>query len=305
MGIYDRDYYRQERPSFALGAPRSAVVTLILINAGVFLANALFSPPSDQVNNWLSVRVGTLVHPWLWWQFVTYGFAHASFSHILFNMLALWFLGRDIEDLYGPKEFVRLYLALLAAGSLAWTICNRLSGVPTTCDLKQPGADLIVLGASGAVTGVTILYALNFPRRMLLFMFVLPMPAWVLGVVVVAFDILGATGAGGQHNVASGTANVAYGVHLAGAALAFLYFQQRWNLGRLLPGHWSWPRVGARPRLRVHASEEEDEDDLREEEVDRILDKIHREGEARLTRKERRVLETASREYQRRRRDHS
>jgi hypothetical protein len=155
-----------------------------------------------------------------------------------------------------------------------------------------------VVGASGAIAGVVVLYALNFPRRTLLFMMVIPMPAWVLGVMVVLYDILGASG-----HLSAAAGNIAYAVHLAGAGFAFIYHQQRWNLGRLVPErfHFSWPRLPSR-KLRVHRGEEESAG-VPEQEVDRILEKIHREGEASLTHKERQALETASREYQRRRED--
>ena len=153
----------------------------------------------------------------------------------------------------------------------------------------------MLIGAAGAISGVVILYAVNFPRRILLLMFVIPVPAWLVGFLQVGYDIFGAMAR------AHGD-NIAYTVHLAGAALAFLYYHQRWNFGQWLGRlPFRWPP--ARPRLKVHEEEpdEPEPDGVAEEEVDRILEKIHREGEASLTRKERRILETASREYQRRR----
>ena len=298
MGIYDRDYFRQERPGFSLGLPHSAVVTLILLNAAVWVADSLLGGDAHRhgISNLLAARVGTLTHPWLWWQFLTYAFVHDPdhFSHILFNMLVLWFLGRDVEELYGRWEFLRLYLVLAVVGGVAWAAVNLFLAAPAARAVDFGPHGLRVIGASGAVTGIVILYALNFPRRTLLFMFVLPMPAWVLGVMVVLFDIFGAMQREG---------NVASSVHLAGAAFAVLYFQQRWNFGALLQGRFAWPWFRSRGRLRIHRHEQDDgpsERELRKKEVDRILEKIHREGEGSLTRKERRILETASREYQQR-----
>jgi membrane associated rhomboid family serine protease len=297
VGIYDRDYYRQEQSGQRWTAPRSAVVVLIAINAAVFVAAALMrgSGPlaEGELVDRLCAHPSTLTHPLLWWQFLTYGFVHdpGGIAHILFNMMALWFLGRDVEAWYGTREFVRLYLVLLVFGSVVWCAVNYF-------DRNVDPDRTTLLGASGAVTGVVVLYALCFPRRMLLFMFVLPMPAWAVGILVVLADILGATG------WTRNAGPIAYSVHLAGAALAFVYYQQQWNFGRLLEGRFGWLRRGAfwgrRPRLRVHAPEEPET--VPEEEVDRILEKIHREGESHLTRKERRILEDASHEYQRRRR---
>ena len=289
MGIYDRDYYRQEQPGSRWTAPRSAVAVLIAINVAVFVAELFFS--QEGLAGRLSAHPATLTHPQYWWQLLTYGFVHDTDAppHIIFNMLALWFLGRDVEAWYGTREFVRIYLVLLVFGSLVWCTVNYF-------DRNVDPEGVTLLGASGAVTGVVVLYALCFPRRTLLFMFVLPMPAWAVGILVVVADILGATG--WVHNAGP----IAYSVHLAGAALAFVYHHQQWNFGRLLGSvRWPWRgvRVG-RPRLRIHAPE--DVESVPEEEVDRILEKIHREGESHLTRKERRILEDASREYQRRRR---
>ncbi len=292
MGIYDRDYYRQEQPGFVVGRPRSAVVILILINAAVWLADALFAGESHWICRHLALEVGTLAKPWMWWQFVTYGFVHDyhGISHILWNMLALFFLGRAVEELYGRAEFTRLYLVLVVVGGVAWAAVNFF----------RPGTSgAWLVGASGAVTGVVILFALNFPRQTILFMFVFPMPAWVLGVLIVLADVWGAI-------FDRPDAPVAVAVHLAGAAFAFLYFRQRWNFGALLQGRLAWPWFRSRGRLRIHRpgqDRETSDAELREKEVDRILEKIHREGEGSLTRKERRILESASREYQERRRE--
>jgi membrane associated rhomboid family serine protease len=292
MGIYDRDYYRDEHRGFSWGGPRTIVSSLVLLNVLLYLANGLLTPPSGalgdlgEISKALAFTADSLSRPWLWWRLLTYGFVHApppQYTHLIFNMLVLWFLGRDVESLYGRGEFLRLYLVLLLAGSLFWGIAAKLQGMPSGT----------LLGASGAISGIVVLYALNFPRRTLLLFFVIPVPAWVVGVLLVGFDLYGAIALRQE-------SNIAYTVHLAGAALAFLYFQFRWNFGRVTGSWLRLDRLKRRPRLRVHDPEPEQESDLHEE-VDRILEKIHREGETSLTRKERRILETASRQYQKRR----
>ena len=297
MGIYDRDYYRQEQPGPSLRGPRTVVGTLILINVAVWLIAELLPARTDpatgnEIGRWLTyllaAKVGSLTEPWFWWQFLSYGFAHAREpSHILFNMLGLWFLGREIESFYGRKEFLRLYLVFLVVGALVWAVLSKLDKAPDAAS---------VVGASGAVAGVVVLFALNFPRRTLLLFFVLPVPAWLVGVLVVAGDAYGA-----MNRPESG---IAYTVHLAGAAMAFLYYQFGWNFTRLGAGRFSLGRFKRRPKLRVHHPEREagGDSELRDE-VDRILAKIHRQGEASLTRKERRTLETASRQYQKKGQD--
>lgn len=290
MGIYDRDYYRQPPSHSSLRGPQTIVGMLILINVVVFFVDGLLFADSHALTNGLAVKVSTLVRPWMWWQFVTYGFAHApleiTWEHIVGNMLVLFFLGRDIEALYGQKEFLRLYLALLVVASVVWVVVEMLQGAP---------ADASAVGASGAVMGIVVLYALNFPRRTLLLFFVIPMPAWVAGLLVVGFDVYGAT-LGGRE------AQIAYTAHLGGAAFAFLYFRSGWKLSAWTAG-WSSPGRRRRgPNLRVHDPDRRARQDQElKEEVDRILEKISREGEDSLTRRERRTLENASREYQKKR----
>jgi membrane associated rhomboid family serine protease len=289
MGIYDRDYYRQEPGGFSLRRPQTVIGTLILVNVVVFLVDGLFFEENHAITNALAVKVGTLTNPLYWWQFLTYGFAHApppTYWHIVGNMLVLFFLGRDIESRYGAKEFLRLYLAMLVVAGVAWAVVELF---------KDPGDPWAVsaVGASGAVTGVVILYALNFPRRTLLLFFVIPMPAWVVGLLVVISDVFGALNSETQ---------IAYTAHLGGMAFAFLYFRFQWNLSRWTDRLTSgvWPK--RRPNLRVHNPDRGKGADANlSDEVDRILEKISRQGESSLTRKERRTLEDASRQYQKKR----
>jgi hypothetical protein len=152
----------------------------------------------------------------------------------------------------------------------------------------------MLFGASGAISGVVLLYALNFPKRILLVMFVLPLPAWIVAALTIAIDIWGAMGRADQH--------IAYSAHLGGAAFALAYFNLQWNFGRIFQSAAAWLKGRSRPSLKVFKPADEPDAPVADEEVDRILEKIHRNGENSLTRKERRILENASREYQRRRR---
>jgi membrane associated rhomboid family serine protease len=249
----------------------------------------------------MGVHVSTLRSPWLWWEYLTAGFAHSptNYNHIVGNMLGLFFLGRDVEAAYGRKEFLRLYLVMVIFASFVWNVANLLAG-PAAGLVKEIGPAqatavwqnvMVAYGASGAIAGVVTLYALNFPHRTLLLFFVIPIPAWLLGAGIVVWDILGATGRAGD-------ANIAYSMHLAGAAFAFIYYHRGWNLTQWTSGI-RWPKFDRPPRLRVHAPPEDEHVSNLSEEVDHILEKIYREGEASLTAKERKTLETASREYQR------
>lgn len=299
MGIYDRDYYRQERPAFTVGAPRTAIGVLLVINIAVWLLD-FFTPVTGRdpetgeiVRRWLSGALGVtgnaLTEPWMWWQFLTYGFVHSpgNFGHILWNMVALYLFGRDLEWQYGAKEFSRFYLAAVVLGGVIWAAIDQFQG----------GGGGHLIGASGAVTAVVLLFALNFPHSTILLFFVLPCPAWVLGVLIVAGNVFGAIGLFGT-KVDGG--QIAVSVHLVGAAFAFLYYRLGWNLGRLVGGRFRLPNLARRPKLRIHDPDRNTVPDLNEQ-VDRILEKITRQGEASLTSEERQTLESASRQFQRKR----
>jgi membrane associated rhomboid family serine protease len=276
MGIYDRDYYRKDEAN-GLFSGRSMVVNLIIANSAIFLASIL----SDQrLLRWLVLPSFFSEQPWQLWRFLTYGFAHdpSSIFHILFNMYGLFVFGREVEDRYGRWEFLRFYLVTIVVGGIVW-----LSLVNTS--LGQAG---VLLGASGAVAGVVILFVANNPRREVLLMGIVPMQSWVFGLLFILIDAFGAM---------KRDTPVAHSVHLAGAAFAAAYFYFGWNFGAMLPANLL-KKLKA-PRLRVHRPEEEDTRDLSAR-VDEILDKINRQGEASLTSKERRTLEEASKRYQRR-----
>ena len=293
MGIQDRDYYREQRPGFSIRAPRTIVGMLILVNVVVYLANWLLTGETNRITHTLSASDNTLRNPLLWWQFLTYGFVHDPLPfHVLFNMVQLWFLGRDVEQRYGRAEFVRIYLVILVVGSVIWAVTNAVFDPRYVLENGAPNRQLhLLLGASGAISGVVILFVLNFPQRTLvLFPIPIPIKAWVIGVVLVVANLVGALGQVG---------NTAFGVHLTGIGFAFLYHRFGWRLGGLIGFQLPRPRFKRRPKLRIH-DPTPPQTDLSAE-VDRILEKIHRSGEESLTRKERRVLENASREYQRRR----
>ena len=285
MGIYDREYYQADEPrGFHWSGQRSMVVNLIIANVVLYVLNLLFTGQSNEITNYLALKSDLFDAPanlLYGWTLLTYGFVHAPITskvgviHILMNMYGLYLFGRDMEARYGRFEFLRLYLVLIVFGGIVWAVHQRF--IPASSS---------VVGASGAVVGVMVLYCSNFPRRTLLVLGLLPVPAWLLCVAFVGLDIL--RGLGGE-------SSVAFDVHLAGAAFAFAYFRFKWNLGRLLPSRV--PRVRSmfrsKPNLKVHNPE----DHYRnlDDQADHLLDKVHREGETSLTEKERQILEDYSR----------
>lgn len=337
MGIYDRDYYRREGPSF-LGSFTGGTVCkwLIGLNVAIFAIQLVAARGLDSVpllghfTENFDLRTGALygwspvefrrAYPALSsgrtdseiredflgpgvlqgqvWRLLSYAFLHhpGTLWHILFNMLFLWWFGRDVEDLYGSKEFLAVYLVSAVLGGVAYVLA-QVAGV---------GGVLPCVGASGAVTAVLVLCALHYPNRTILLFFILPVPIWLLVVFQVAQDTFGfLSGSSGPTAVT---------VHLAGAAFAFLYHKKQWRLLNLLPSLGAWNRQRSRPRLRVVRPEEEDAtpvtvaappasdlDEQLEAKMDAILEKMSRHGKESLTESERQILLRASEVFRKRR----
>ncbi|TWU00090.1 Rhomboid protease AarA [Botrimarina colliarenosi] len=309
MGIYDRDYERsydtgsgwRDGGGGGVGggfASWSANSKLIAAMVGVFLLQVLLERPlNGQLTDQLSLRADWWREPWRLYSVATYAMLHSTQTlyHLLFNGIALFFFGRVIEMRVGGREYLAFFFAAAIFAGLAW------SGVETIAAQGRPQA--LLLGASGGIAGVLVLFALNYPHVQVYLMGVLPVPAWLMAVLFIAQDMFGAVGRSG---------NVAYTAHLGGALFGFLYYRFGWRVSNWLPG---WLGGGAsapaslksllkrKPKLRVHR---EDDDapgaDPAEGRVDEILRKIQAEGQASLTRDEQRILEQASRRYQQRRR---
>jgi membrane associated rhomboid family serine protease len=299
MGIYDRDYNRGERygenapMGFRMEGPLTLTTKLVLVMFGVY-AVQLLTRPADFLTTrdpgWFSSLFGLHAdffrRPWLVFELLTYGFLHSvfDFKHILFNMLGLWMFGRSVEERYSRREYLAFFLTAIVFAGLCWVISEWVMGrgrVPVG----------LLSGASGGVTAIVILFAFHFPYRTVLFMFFIPMPMWVLAVIIVGMDAMGAV----QHS-----GNVAFTTHLGGAAFAAAYYKFGFRLTTWLPERISLPRLRSGPKLRVH--DPTDDVSADETEVDDILRKIQEKGQDSLTRRERQVLEQASREYQKRKR---
>lgn len=284
MGIYDREYYQDEPRSMSFtSSGRSIVNTLVIINVIVFFVDWLAF--GSQLGNYAALRSDTLLHPLLWFQFLTYGFLHSQTDiwHIIGNMFVLWMFGRQIEGKYGSAEFLRIYLLSVILGGIFWS---------AICLATDSGGT--VVGASGAVTTVLILFICNFPRDTIYVNFLLPVPAWLLGVLMIGFNVMGA--------FAPGQSPVAFTVHLAGAAFGLAYFFGGWKL--------SWLTLGGlperlrkamkrKPKLKVHSPFDDDPYVNSNEEAEGILDKVRDEGMSSLTEDEKRKLEAYSRRMKR------
>jgi membrane associated rhomboid family serine protease len=290
MGFSDRRYDR-----FDTGfAPEwTAVMTIIVANIALWVAS-LVAAGDVPIQRWLALEGDFFSHPWTFWEPLTYGFLHDDSSpwHLVFNMLALWFFGREVEAIMGRMEFFRFYLVSIVLAGLVWVVSVNVGG--------RDGGRSVLIGASGAVMAVLAVFIWYYPRQTVLIWGILPVPAWALGVLYFMSDVQGAASGGGR------VANVA---HLAGAIFGAVYAWRGLDLGGLAePLSKIWRRSrglsvfrgdDARRPLVGGGREEPDDTDLQQQ-VDRILEKISRSGESSLTPAERETLERASRRLKQR-----
>ncbi|HZU37982.1 MAG TPA: rhomboid family intramembrane serine protease [Gemmataceae bacterium] len=304
MGIYDREYYRGEGSGFlgAIMGQGKVTLWLIIINALVFLLQFGWVDQNGRspVTEYLQLSVPAIAHGQVW-RLLTYAFLHASILHIVFNMWFLWMFGNELETMYSAKEFLGFYLIAAVFGGLVFLVAEYLTGIPGRVFPT-------VIGASGAVTAVIILYAIHFPYRPIYLFFLLPVPMWALAVFEVAVDSF--VFLGGVQTT------TAVAVHLGGAAFGFLYYKTGLRITNLVPDIRGWRDRLTRPRLRIYREERprvaapapskpsaaaRDVDEHLEAQVDAVLEKVARYGQNSLTEHERQLLLRASEVYRKKR----
>jgi membrane associated rhomboid family serine protease len=315
MGIYDRDYYRREGPSILGSFVEHGKVCkwLIAINVACFVLQLLtqqsagpeelerFGIQLPRESGWFTdlflLDVSKVLQGQVW-RLLTGAFLHSELSlwHIVFNMLALWWFGTDVEDIYGPREFLAFYLSSAILANVAYVLAY-LAHV-------QPGGR--ALGASGAVTAVLVLCAMHYPTRIIYVFFLLPVPIWLFVVLSVAQDLFGLLGGGFG-------LNVGFSAHLGGAAFGFIYYKMHWRILNLWPDFSAWRRPRVRSRLRIYREEDEPDTPVRaatapahadeqlEARMDAVLRKVSDHGIDSLTEQERNILLQASERFKRRR----
>ncbi len=185
----------------------NAVLILIGVNLLAFLVQNLIprSTAYLALNALAVTRNGAL------WQFVTYMFAHGGISHLVFNMLGLFFFGSQVERYMGTKEFVLFYL-----------VTGTLAGFFSFLVYWFTGAYFILLlGASGAVFAVQLAYATFFPNSIVYVWGIFPLRAPVLVLGFTAIELFS--------SIFGSRSGVAHLTHLAGFAFAWLYFLVRFG----------------------------------------------------------------------------
>jgi len=223
--------YQEVRLSFG-GGLTPALRVLLIANAAVFVVLELLKlggdgpVRSEAVRSVLALRSYDVLHHGRLWQLLSYAFLHAGIGHLLFNLLALWMFSGEIERAMGSRRFAFFYIACAVGAGITTVLLRWNSPNPT-------------IGASGAVYGVLLAYALLFPDRVLYLYFIIPLRARVVVAIFAAVELF-----------LSATATrdgIAHLTHLGGMLTAWL-----WLRGSGPGGLWMrWRRRRLRRRLKV------------------------------------------------------
>jgi membrane associated rhomboid family serine protease len=241
---------------------------LIITNAITFLVTVLVRRGHGPDLNYILGLVPKLV----WsegqvWLLFTYMFLHGDVLHLFFNMFVLWMFGSELEHHMGSRRFLKYYGITGVGAGILTLITSPTSLSPT-------------VGASGAIYGLLLAYALYFPNRLIYLWFLVPIKAKHLVIILGAVEFYAA--------FSYTSSGIAHFAHLGGILIGFLYLKGR----RLRP----LSRLRQKSTQRWISRREEEMGDLQAE-VDRILDKISEQGIEGLTESERRILDRASQLY--------
>jgi membrane associated rhomboid family serine protease len=294
MGIYDRDYISRNRRGGGGIAVllSSAVNTIIALNVAVFIVQVCVDDPMRghmPVTDFLAARPDRVWNLEIW-RLLTACFAHSPMGiwHLVWNMLFLFFFGKELEHMYGRRDFYIFYLAAGVLSILAETVLQHFLG----------HGQVTIIGASGSVMAVVVLFTLFFPRREILFFFFIPAPIWVLCLVYIGSDLFGLL-----RQRSGGVANLA---HLTGAAVGFLYWylDLRWDRIRGLlparrPRRARTPKVVSMVRPSRAMADSPRAPDAVSQRIDDLLGKISAEGKESLTEEEWEFLRSNSKKYRR------
>jgi membrane associated rhomboid family serine protease len=185
-----------------------AVKTIFVINVGVFIVLLILGLFSRDLRDLLIVIFGEnanlSLRRGMIWQFLTYMFIHVDPIHLLFNMLILYFFGRELEYRWGRFNFWVFYLVTGIGAGLLHGIIGALTGAETSAPM---------IGASGALFGILLAYGAYFPNQTVLVYFLFPIQMKYLVALLIFLEVA----------LVNRQDNISRITHLSGLVIAYLY----------------------------------------------------------------------------------
>lgn len=192
----------------SFGRMSPGVKNLLFANIAVFLLQMLAPALNDILVRFFGLVPRLAINHLFIWQFVSYMFLHGGFSHIFFNMFALWMFGVELERLWGTREFLKYYFLTGIFAGLSTAFFSWGSIIPT-------------IGASGAIYGILAAYALFFPDRYVYMYFLFPIKMKYLALILGLLEFFAA------YNQAQ--SGIAHAAHLGGMVVGFFYLRYKYR----------------------------------------------------------------------------
>lgn len=259
------------------------VEKLIFINIGVFIVSlilivlsGLYKGDINFLKEWFSLSTDLgdlLIKPWT---IISYGFLHAGFFHILFNCIALYFLGNLFIQYFTQKQLLNFYLLGTFFGGVLFLFSQNYFPL-------FEGRTSNLVGASAGVSAIFVGIATYMPNFQLRFPLIGFVKLWIICAIWVAFDVIGLIGSNAGGSFA----------HLGGALFGYLYVSQASNKEINLFG--SLFKKKEKPLKTVYKSGKRKtsttkQKDANQQKIDVILDKISKSGYDTLTKEEKDFL---------------
>ena len=236
-----------------------AIKILVSVNFGIFLLQTVARTEG------LFFPLFGLVPKMVWsefmiWQPFTYLFFHGGIWHVLINMFVLWMFGSELERIWGKGHFLKFYFVTGVGAGLVTMIFGLNSMTP-------------IVGASGAVYGVLLAYGLTYPNRTVYLYGIIPIKSlwFVVGIGVIAFM-----------SSFDNVSQISHLTHLSGMMIGYLMLKRPVRFNDL----WFTIRKRTLEYKIKHEEKKVSQHQAIEREIDRILDKINREGFDSLTEEE-------------------
>lgn len=240
MSFSSRSYANRYIPSNRLP---SGVKWLLIATVGISVFNIILaaSRPDFSLLQLLALVPARVVTGLAIWQLVTYLFVHGGLFHIVWNMLALWMFGAELERTWGTARFVRFYLGCGIIAGVFVVIAAYLFG----------GVNVPVVGSSGAIFGLLIAYGLLFPNQTMLFGFLIPLKTkyfvMIIGAVVLIESYLSVTARQGASEAVACVGGLVAGyLMLRGRKLQYRVSNP------VLAGYKDWKLRRARKKFEVY-----------------------------------------------------
>jgi membrane associated rhomboid family serine protease len=195
--------------SFGPGPLTPAVKWIIIANAVAFVITMI----EPRVVGIFGLVPQAVIEQGRIWQLATYMFLHGGVGHILFNMLGVWMFGVELERMWGTRFFARYYAITGLGGGVTMLLLSLLPFAATA-----PAYYSVTIGASGALFGLLLAFALYWPDRPILVMLIFPLPARVFVLIFGALAFL--------YSFQPGR-GIADAAHLGGLVTGYLYLQSR------------------------------------------------------------------------------